>query len=51
MLGTVLLVLLTLLVVGALPRWWYSSDWGYHRSGALGIILVIVLILIVPGRL
>lgn len=50
MLGTVLLVILILLVVGAFPRWPYSSGWGYGPSGFLGLMLVIILILALTGR-
>jgi hypothetical protein len=48
--GTVLLVILVLLLIGALPTWPYSSSWGYYPSGGLGLILVIVLILVLMGR-
>ena len=51
MLGTILVVLLILLLVGALPRWGYSSGWGYGPSGLLGLILVVVLILALIGRI
>jgi hypothetical protein len=51
MLGTVLLIVLILLVIGALPRWGYSSGWGYSGSGGLGIILIIVVILMFTGRI
>ena len=50
MLGTVLLVILILLLIGALPTYPYSRTWGYGPSGVLGIILVIVLILLLTGR-
>jgi hypothetical protein len=50
MLSTILLVLLILLLVGALPRWGYSSGWGYGPSGILGIVLIVVLILALTGR-
>lgn len=46
MLGTVLLVVLVLLLIGALPNWGYSGGWGYYPSGGLGIVLVIVLLLV-----
>ena len=49
--GTVLLVILVLLLVGALPTWPYSVGWGYYPSGGLGLALVIVLILLVMGRI
>ena len=50
-LGTILLVLLILILVGALPTWPYSSGWGYYPSGGLGIVLVIVIVLLLTGRL
>jgi hypothetical protein len=49
--GTVVIVLLVLLLVGALPAWPYSSGWGYYPSGGLGLVLLIVLILALTGRL
>ena len=51
MLGTVLLVILILLLIGALPNWGYSRGWGYGPSGGLGLILVIVIILLLMGRI
>jgi hypothetical protein len=51
MLGTILVVILVLILLGALPTWPYSSGWGYGPSGGLGLILVIVLILVLLGRL
>jgi uncharacterized protein DUF3309 len=48
--GTVLIVLLVLLLIGALPTWPYSSGWGYYPSGGLGLIVLIVLILALTGR-
>jgi hypothetical protein len=48
---TLLLILLVLLVIGALPSWPYSSGWGYYPSGALGVILLVVLVLLLAGRL
>lgn len=50
MLGTVLVILLILLLVGAFPRWGYNSGWGYGPSGLVGVILVIVLVLALTGR-
>jgi hypothetical protein len=50
-LGTILLIVLILLLIGAIPTWPYSSGWGYYPSGGLGIILVIVLILVLLGRI
>ncbi|HXM25636.1 MAG TPA: DUF3309 family protein [Chthoniobacterales bacterium] len=49
--GTILLVILILLLIGALPSWPYSSGWGYYPMGGLGLILVIVLILVLLGRI
>lgn len=50
MLGTVLLIILIILLLGALPSWPYSSGWGYYPSGGLGLVLIIVLILVLLGR-
>jgi hypothetical protein len=49
--GLILTILLIVLLLGALPRWPHSRQWGYAPSGALGTILVIVLILLLLGRL
>jgi hypothetical protein len=49
--GTILLVVLILLLVGVLPTWPHSREWGYFPSGALGTILLILLILVLLGRL
>ena len=49
--GTILLVILILLLIGALPTWPYSTGWGYYPSGTVGLILIIVLILALTGRL
>ena len=49
--NTVLIVLLILLLVGALPTWPHSANWGYYPSGGLGLILLILLILALTGRL
>jgi hypothetical protein len=50
MLGTILLILLILLLVGALPTWPYSSGWGYYPSGGFGVLLIIVVVLLALGR-
>ena len=50
MLGTVLLIILILLVIGAIPSWPYSRGLGYAPSGVVGLILIIVLILVLTGR-
>jgi hypothetical protein len=49
--GTILVIILILLLVGALPTWPHSSSWGYYPSGGLGLVLVIVLILLLLGRI
>ena len=51
MLGTVLVILLILVLIGAFPRWGYSSGWGYGPSGLLGLILIVILILLLTGNL
>ena len=48
--GTIVIVLLVLLLLGALPTWPYSGSWGYYPSGGLGLILLIVVILALTGR-
>ena len=50
MLGTILLVVLILLLVGAIPSWPHSRSWGYAPSGLLGVVVVVVLILALTGR-
>jgi len=50
-LGTILLIILILFLVGALPRWGHSRSWGYAPSGTLGVILIIVILLLLTGRL
>ena len=51
MLGTVLIVILILALLGALPRWSHSRDWGYAPTGGLGVVLFVVVILLVLGRI
>ena len=51
MLGTILIVLVILALLGALPRWSHSRDWGYMPSGGLGLVLTILVILFLVGRL
>jgi hypothetical protein len=51
MLGTVLLVVLVLLLLGAVPAWPHSRSWGYAPSGTLGVVLLIVLLLVLLGRI
>jgi len=51
MLGTILLIILILLLIGALPSWGYNGGWGYYPTGGVGLLLVIVIILLVMGRI
>jgi hypothetical protein len=51
MLGTILLIVLILMLLGAVPRWPYSRNWGYGPSGGLGLLLIIVIVLLLLGRL
>ena len=51
MLGTVLVVILVLLLLGALPTWSHSKSWGYGPTGGLGAVLVVLLILLLLGKL
>ena len=50
-LGTILLIILVLMLVGTLPSWPYSSGWGYYHSSGLGVVVVIVLIFVLMGKL
>jgi hypothetical protein len=49
--GTILLIILILLLIGALPAWPYSGGWGYYPSGGLGLAVIILLILVLMGRI
>ena len=51
MLGTILIVVLILLLIGALPTWPHSRQWGYYPSGGIGLILLILIILLLLGRI
>ena len=51
MLGTILIVILILALLGALPRWSHSKDWGYAPTGGVGVILFVVVILLLLGRI
>ncbi|WP_077966456.1 DUF3309 family protein [Ensifer adhaerens] len=51
MLGTVLLIIVILLLVGAFPAWPHSSGWGYGPSGLLGVVVVVLLVLLLMGRI
>jgi hypothetical protein len=50
-LGTILLIVLILLLIGALPSWPHSRSWGYYPSGGLGLVVVIIIILLLMGRI
>ena len=50
-LGTILIIILILILVGALPSWGYSRDWGYVPSGGLGLVVVVILILVLMGKI
>lgn len=50
-LGTILLIILILLLIGAVPTWGYSRGWGYGPSGIIGIVLIVVIVLLLMGRL
>jgi hypothetical protein len=49
--GLILLIVLIVLLMGGLPHWGYSRDWGYRPSGGLGLVLVIVIVLMLMGRI
>ncbi len=49
--GTILLIILILFLVGALPNWPHSANWGYYPSGGIGIIVIILIVLLLTGRL
>jgi hypothetical protein len=48
--GTILLIILILILIGALPTWPYSSGWGYYPSGGTGLIVIILIVLLLTGR-
>lgn len=50
-LGTILLILLVLALIGAIPSWPHSRDWGYAPSGLVGVVLIVVVVLLLTGRL
>lgn len=50
-LGTILLIVLVLLLIGVIPTWPHSRSWGYAPSGGLGLVLIIVVVLLVMGRI
>ena len=51
MLGTILLIILILLLIGALPTWPYSGGWGYYPSSGIGLLLIIIIVLLALGRI
>jgi hypothetical protein len=51
MIGTILLVVLVLMLIGAFPAWSHSREWGYYPSGGLGVVVLIVLLLVLFGRI
>ena len=51
MLGTILLIILILLLIGAFPTWPHSQGWGYYPTGGIGLVLIIILILLLMGRI
>ena len=51
MLGTILLIVLILMLIGAIPRWPHSKEWGYAPSGTLGIVLIVLVVLLLTGNL
>jgi len=50
-LGTILIIILILILLGAIPAWPYSTGWGYGPSGIVGVILIVLLILVLMGRI
>ena len=50
-LGTILIIILVLILIGALPSWGYSRDWGYFPSGGIGLVLIVIFILVLMGRI
>jgi hypothetical protein len=51
MLGTILLIVLILMLIGAIPSWPHSRNWGYGPSGGLGLVVIIIIVLLLTGRL
>lgn len=51
MLGTILLIILILMLIGSIPTWPHSKNWGYGPSGGLGLIVIIIIVLLLLGRL
>jgi Protein of unknown function (DUF3309) len=51
MLGTILIIVVVLLLIGAFPRWGHSRNWGYYPSSGLGLVLIVLVVLLLLGRL
>ena len=51
MLGTILIIVLVLMLIGSVPTWPHSRNWGYYPSGGLGLVVLVLIILLVMGRL
>ena len=51
MLGTILIIVIVLMLIGSVPTWPHSRNWGYYPSGGLGLVLLVLIILLVMGRL
>jgi hypothetical protein len=51
MLGTILIVIVVLMLLGALPTWPHSRQWGYYPSGGLGLVFIVLIILLMTGRM
>jgi len=50
-LGTILIIILVLMLIGALPTWPHSKNWGYYPTGGVGILLIVILVLLLMGRI
>ncbi len=50
-LGTIVLIVLVLILLGTIPAWPYSKGWGYYPSGALGLVVIVMLVLVLSGRM
>lgn len=49
--GTILLIVLILVLIGALPQWPYSTGWGYYPSGGLGVVVIVLIVLLLMGQI
>jgi hypothetical protein len=50
-LGTILLIIVVLMLIGAIPAWPHSRSWGYYPSGGMGVVLLVIVVLLLTGRL